>query len=595
MSLSQQTYSMNSFTRGSQIFMHALRMMVQGARAVCGVSLILLVGWLYFRCSQKINLRDLYYLLAEKWASIKLYIGSFFYHPNEINITVYDFLIQKTKIMTALEYKRRIWQSLIGERLLCLWQWIITRALIEAGIVFGSGLLLAYIFFVIRGRSSIGKEKTRGGDLITPKKLKNLLKKARVVSDLTVGGLPLVKDSERQHILVTGTTGTGKKNLLHEIIPQLKKRGDRAIIVDVNGAFIGSYFDQNNDLILNPFDSRTVNWLPWADCEENYDYDALAKALIGESSNHESFWEGSAGKILSEALQCFKDHRSIKELLNVLNQVPLHLYSKFFEDTVVASLTSIEGEKTVTSIRATLNNKTKPLSHLEETKKPFSLKDYVLSDVKGWLYITAMPIQRQSLGPLLAAWLEIILNALMMRDPLKNNKNLWIIIDELPALGKVPSLKTALAESRKYGGCLVAGIQNVHQLKSIYGFNCAHDLLDQFNSRFIFRVGDQETAQITANILGEQESKQMQESLSYGANTMRDGVNINTIERKNLLVLPTEIMTLPNLSCYAKLAGSWPVTRIELKYQKRNAIIESFVKRTLPEQKKEITDDDRYS
>ena len=64
-------------------------------------------------------------------------------------------------------------------------------------------------------------------------------------------------------------------------------------------------------------------------------------------------------------------------------------------------------------------------------------------------------------------------------------------------------------------------------------------MLDQFNSRFIFRVGDQETAQIAANILGEQESKQMQEFLSYGANTMWDSVNINTLERKNLLVMPT--------------------------------------------------------
>ena len=36
-------------------------------------------------------------------------------------------------------------------------------------------------------------------------------------------------------------------------------------------------------------------------------------------------------------------------------------------------------------------------------------------------------------------------------------KNLWIILDELPALGKIPSLKTASAEARKYGGCIVAG------------------------------------------------------------------------------------------------------------------------------------------
>jgi len=385
-----------------------------------------------------------------------------------------------------------------------------------------------------------------------------------------------VKNSERQHILVTGTTGTGKTNLIHEIIPQLKKRGDRAIVVDVNGSLVGAYFEQNKDLILNPFDKRTVHWLPWADCEANYDYDALAKALIGESSHHESFWEDSAEKILSEALKSSKKAQSIEALLYLLNQASLESYSDFFKNTSVASLTAKEGDKTTTSIRASLSNKIKSLNNLLETNQPFSLKQHVLSKQNNWLYITAMPIQRKSLGPLLAAWIEIILNGLMMRDPIGKNSNLWIIIDELPALGKVPSLKTALAESRKYGGCLIAGIQNIHQLKNIYGHNEAHDLLDQFNTRFVFRVGDQETAQITANMLGEQELREAQESLSYGANTMRDGVNINTIERKNLLVMPTEIMNLPNLSCYVKLAGNWPITSVKLKYHERSSKSKNF-------------------
>lgn len=574
--MADNQHSTNSFTRGSQIFMHTLRMMAQGTKVAVLLSLLLLISWLIFRCSQKLYLKDCYYLLAERWATIKLSIGNKFYPAHKINVTVYDFLMHKIRVMPALEFKARIWQSKVGVRLGSWWEWVINYAAIEAGIVFSFGLISTYTFFVFRGRATMGKKKTRGGELISARALTKRLKKAGCASNITIGGLPIVKNSERQHILVTGTTGTGKTNLIHEIIPQLKKRGDRAIIVDVNGSFIGAYCKPDQDLILNPFDKRTVHWLPWADCKENYDYDAIAKALIGENSHHESFWEDSAEKILSEALKRSKVKSSIAALLYILNQAPLETYSEFFKNSIVASLTAKEGDKTITSIRASLNNKIKPLSHLLETTDPFSLKEYVLSDQKEWLYITAMPIQRQSLGPLLATWIEIILQGLMMRDITKTTSNLWIIIDELPSLGKVPSLKTALAESRKYGGCLIAGIQNIHQLKNIYGRNEAHDLLDQFNNRFVFRVGDQETAQITANMLGEQESREAEESLSYGANTVRDGINISTVERKNLLVLPTEIMNLSDLSCYVKLAGNWPVTNVKLKYHKRNYITKIF-------------------
>ncbi len=42
------------------------------------------------------------------------------------------------------------------------------------------------------------------------------------------------------------------------------------------------------------------------------------------------------------------------------------------------------------------------------------------------------------------------------KDINKNN----FVVDELLVLEKMPSLPTALPESRKYGGCFAAGLQN---------------------------------------------------------------------------------------------------------------------------------------
>lgn len=92
-------------------------------------------------------------------------------------------------------------------------------------------------------------------------------------------------------------------------------------------------------------------------------------------------------------------------------------------------------------------------------------------------------------------------------------------------------------------------------------------MLDLFGSKFIFRVSDYQTAHRSALMLGEQEIIETQESPSYGANTMRDGVNINHLEKKKLLVMPSEIMNLPDLTCYVKLVGNVPITKLQMNLQ----------------------------
>ncbi|CAK6517792.1 MAG: Type IV secretion-system coupling DNA-binding domain protein [Rickettsia helvetica] len=132
---------------------------------------------------------------------------------------------------------------------------------------------------------------------------------------------------------------------------------------------------------------------------------------------------------------------------------------------------------------------------------------------------------------------------------------------------KISALPIALAESRKYGGCFVAGVQNIYQLEEIYGFAGSNSMLDLFGSKFIFRVSDQKTAQRSALMLGEQEIIETQENLSYGAHSMRDGVNMHHVERRKLLVMPSEIMNLEDLTCYVKLAGNFPITKLQMNLQ----------------------------
>ena len=78
---------------------------------------------------------------------------------------------------------------------------------------------------------------------------------------------------------MTGTTGAGKTNAFHTLLPEIQTRGDKAIIVDLTGDYVGRYFQPGRDILLNPLDGRSALWSPWADTETEEDIDSLAASI----------------------------------------------------------------------------------------------------------------------------------------------------------------------------------------------------------------------------------------------------------------------------------------------------------------------------
>lgn len=81
-------------------------------------------------------------------------------------------------------------------------------------------------------------------DYVAASELTKILKKETAASNIKFAGLPIVKNSERQHILITGTTGTGKTNMLNELLPQIRSNDEKAIIVDMTGSYVNKFYVQ---------------------------------------------------------------------------------------------------------------------------------------------------------------------------------------------------------------------------------------------------------------------------------------------------------------------------------------------------------------
>lgn len=565
-----------TITQGGQVHIHQLRMFKQ--IFVFGFLLACLTGGGYFvwRCFQ---LQPPLWRAALEITKAKLLLATTFAEKEKTLTQTYtppNFLGTPTP-----SYRRRsldiVHDKFLQEKVQELTLEIKIAGLKGLGIG-GLSFLLLMLFWLKRGGSHRKTQHQRGSTFMASSKLKKTIQKTKQASDITVADFPLIKDKETSHTLITGTTGAGKTNLFHIFLPQLRRRGDRAIVVDVTGDYIARYYNEQTDIILNPLDARSLLWSPWADCQLDSHYDVLANALIQpkDRSNSDPFWDNASRAVLKASLRKFAniDHTDVEDLYQFLMTSSNQEFCQFFKGTEAASVVSQSNEKTTTSIRSVLASQIEGLRYLETPSKDdavFSLRNWVehvdSAEDKGWVFLTARPDQRKTLTPLISTWVDIAINALMTL-PQNPNRRLWFIMDELTALQKLPCLQLGLAEARKYGGCFLVGFQSKPQLEAVYGDKTGSAMLDLFNTKFFFRCTEPSTQVWISKILGDKEEAEPTSTISYGAHSMRDGVSLAHHTRHKPLVMPAELSQLEDLECYLKLPGNYPCTRLQMTVQK---------------------------
>ena len=83
-------------------------------------------------------------------------------------------------------------------------------------------------------------------------------------------------------------------------------------------------------------------------------------------------------------------------------------------------------------------------------------------------------------------------------------------------------------------------------------------------------VPEPETAKYMSSFLGEKEEISTSEAISYGANTMRDGVNIAQKTERKLTVPYNEIMNLSTGEAFIKFSNIELIAKVKFEYNKLN-------------------------
>ncbi|HEY6644505.1 type IV secretion system DNA-binding domain-containing protein [Povalibacter sp.] len=378
---------------------------------------------------------------------------------------------------------------------------------------------------------------------------------------LTIGDIEVPFEVEPHHFLPIGSTGTGKTITIDEMLCTVIDRGDRVIVCDPNGHHLSKFY-RDGDAVMNAFDRRSLGWSIFNEVRKDFDCDRLARSIVPEGRGPDAQWHHYAQVLLSEVLRALlmKGECTTEALMHFAGTATRTELEQLLAGSPAMGLFDTDAARALASTRFILT--THLNAHKYVPQGAFSLRDWLEAGT-GNLYLTWREDMHAALKPLITTWVEILANAMLSLTP-HSSRRLWLVLDELGALGRLGSLEAVLTRGRKYGVCVVAGLQSTAQLDRLYGRDSSVVLRSCFRNTLVLGVArsDPDTADMLSRSLGEQEVEREQLSVSEGpAGITHSVTSVRSFER---VVMSSELNELPDLTGFLALAGERPVAVIQL-------------------------------
>ncbi|HEX8532932.1 MAG TPA: IncP-type conjugal transfer protein TraG, partial [Allosphingosinicella sp.] len=195
------------------------------------------------------------------------------------------------------------------------------------------------------------------------------------------------------------------------------------------------------------------------------------------------------------------------------------------------------------------------------------------------LYLVVPPSDISRTKPLVRLILNQIGRRLTERlqDERTARRQLLMMLDEFPALGRLDFFETALAFMAGYGVRAFLIAQSLNQIVKAYGENNA--ILDNCHVRIAFATNDERTAKRISDALGTAtEQRAMRNYAGHRLAPWLAHVMVSRQETARPLLTPGEVMQLPPADELVLVSGLPPIRANKLRYyEERN-----FAPRLLP-------------
>ena len=463
-------------------------------------------------------------------------------------------------------------------------------------------IFFAVICSVWRGRASKSLKTFGSSRWATAKQIK----RARLLEDKGVflgrTKHDYIRHDGPEHVMAIAPTRSGKGVGL--VIPTLLSWTDSAVIHDIKGEnwqlTSGWRSTFSHCLLFDPTNAESAKYNPLLEVRrgefEVRDVQNIADILVDpegmlERRNH---WEKTAHSLLVGAIL----HILYAEKEKTLSSVASFLSDpkRSFEKTLRVMMTTnhLGDAKKVhvhpvvaQAARELLNKSDNERSGVLSTAMSFlglyrdptvakvtskcdwRIEDLMKADKPVSLYLVIPPSDISRTKPLVRLILNQIgrrlTEELVVSGDSKPKRQLLLMLDEFPALGRLDFFESSLAFMAGYGLRAFLISQSLNQIEKAYGPN--NSILDNCHVRVAFATNDERTAKRLSDAIGS--TTEMRAMRNYAGHRLApwlSHVMVSRQETARQLITPGEIMQLPTHEQLILLSGFSPIKALKVRY-----------------------------
>ena len=333
---------------------------------------------------------------------------------------------------------------------------------------------------------------------------------------------------ECRHIMILGGSGSGKTTILWPIIQQIIERGDRCLIYDYKGDFT---IGLGNATILSPWDARSAAWQVGADVRTRIDAETLAATLVPAPDKGDQIWAHGAQGLLTAMISRLQRQRGAKWGLEHLAQTvyaALADYDYLMDvveresPTAKVFLSGADSKMTASFLAELSSNLTQTIS-LGVGQD--AIKRGEIWSARAWIagrtpraailgYLPSAPVLSRAWCTSVIEQVVRTLSDLPNCAPDDEKRRTWLVLDEVPQAGKIPSITNAIETLRSKCVRVIVGAQSIAQIKEVYGRETATIWASSTATKIIAQTSAPDDQKWASDLLGDREIERYQRQVS---------------------------------------------------------------------------------